>query len=470
MRKDDLCFLAIAELSGLIKKKEVSPVEVTEALLGRIDKLNPRLNAYITILKEQALRSAKNAQEAIKAGKYIGPLHGIPIAVKDLFNTKGVRTTSGSKILANYIPTEDATVVQRLSEAGAILLGKLNMHEFAFGATNENPHYGPTRNPYDTERISGGSSGGSGVATAASLCMGSLGTDTGGSIRIPASLCRIVGLKPTYGRVSCYGVTTLSWSLDHIGPMTKSVEDAALMLQVIAGWDPKDATSAVQPVPDYLTALRRDVTGLKLGIPKAYFFDILDGQVERAVMDAAKVLEKLGASIEEITIPYVELSRSAAVTIVSGEATSYHEEYLATRPEEYGPDVRMRLETGRFVLAKDYVKALRFKRLFREEVERVMKTIDAIVTPTTPIAATKIGETTVKVGDRTEEVRALLPRLTTPFNMSSMPAISVPCGLTSQGLPIGLQIVGKPFDEPTVLSVAYAYEQNQPGGRLRPPE
>jgi len=469
MKQDDLCFLTISELSGMIRSKEISPVEVTEALLNRIERLNPRLNAYITVTKEEAVKSAKAAERAIKAGKYSGPLHGVPIAVKDLMNTKGVRTTSGSKILADYVPSEDATVVQRLRRAGAILLGKLNLHEFAFGATNENPHYGPARNPWDADRITGGSSGGSGVATAASMCMGSLGTDTGGSIRIPASLCGIVGLKPTYGRVSCYGVTALSWSLDHIGPMTKSVEDAALMLQEIAGWDPKDATTAVQPVPNYSRALRKGVTGLKLGVPKALFFDILDGQVEKGVMNAVRLLERLGASVEEIAIPYVELSRSAALTIVAGEATSYHEKYLSTQPEAYGPDVRMRLENGRFVLAKDYVKALRFKRLFREGVEKVLKNVDVIVTPTTPIAATKIGETTVKVGDGMEEIRAMLPRLTTPFNVSSMPAISVPCGLTSSGLPIGLQIAGRPFDEATVLSVAYAYEQNRPQGKLRPP-
>ncbi|RMF89787.1 MAG: Asp-tRNA(Asn)/Glu-tRNA(Gln) amidotransferase subunit GatA [Nitrospinota bacterium] len=468
MTENELMQYTIGKLASLFQARALSPVEVTQALLARIDRLDKRVNAFITVLAEQALEAARDAEAAIMRGDYRGPLHGIPFAVKDIFATQGVRTTCASKVWPDRIFPVDATVIERLQQAGAVLLGKLNMHEFAMGATSTSSHYGPVRNPWDLERVPGGSSGGSAAAIAATLALGTLGTDTGGSVRIPASLCGIVGLKPTYGRVSRHGVVTLSWSLDHVGPMTRTVEDAALMLQVMAGKDPQDPTTSSLPVPDYRAALEEDLRGITLGIPTDSFFTEVDAEVESAVSDAVQLLQGLGAAVEAISLPHIELAHPVGTIISSTEAYTYHEPFLQRQVQDYQPDVRDRLLIGASLLASDYVRAQQYRNLFRREVSQVMRRVDAIVTPTTPIPAPKIGEKTVTIRGKEEEVLKILSRLTRPWNLTGQPVISLPCGFTQSGLPIGLQIVGKAFAETTILRIAHAYERHTPWHEQRP--
>jgi len=469
MKGKELCLLTIGELSKLIEKKEVSPVEVINSYLERIDRLDGQINAYITVLTDESRKSGQEAERAILAGGYLGPLHGVPIAAKDLYWTKGVRTTAGSKILADFIPDEDSTVIRKLKEAGAIIIGKTNLHEFAIGGTTDNPHYGSTRNPWDLERVPGGSSGGSAAATAASLCGGSLGSDTGGSIRDPAGFCGIVGLKPTYGRVSRFGVIPCAWSLDHAGPMTKNVEDSALMLAAIAGMDVKDSASSDLPVPDYARALGGTVKGLRIGVPREYFFEEVDDEIEEHVRKAISALEGLGMVAEEVSMPYVKYARTLLWAIIGAEANSYHEPFLKTRIEDYGRDVRATLEVNQFVLASHYVKAQRIRRLLNEQVFGALKKVDVIACPMSQVSPPKIGQRTLMLGKREVSIPAGIGRLAAPFNMPGVPAMSVPCGFTSSGLPIGFQLVGRPFDEETVLKVAWAYEANTDWHQRKPP-
>lgn len=466
--RQELCFLTIGELSRLITKKEASPVEVVDAFLARIEQLDGRLKSYITVSREEARKSAKQAEKDILKGNYLGPLHGVPIAVKDIINTKGIRTTSGSKILADFIPREDATVIRKLKEAGAIIIGKANLHEFAYGSTSDNPHFGTVRNPWDLDRIPGGSSGGSAAAVAASLCGGALGSDTGGSIREPSSFCGTVGLKPTYGRVSKFGVASLAWSLDHIGPMTKNVEDAALMLNAIAGKDEKDASTSSAPIPDYTKALGKTVKGLRIGIQKEYFFEDIDSQVLQSANKALTVLRGLGMAVEEVSLPYVKYAPTLIWVLIGAEAVSCHEEFFRTRIEDYGRDVRSNLEIAQFFTAAQYLRSQRIRSLLKDNVLEVLRKVDVLVSPTTPVTAPKIGQRELKVGERMSTVVAELRRMSCPFNLAGLPAISVPCGFDSSGLPIGLQIVGKPFDEETVLKVAHAYESNTDWHKKRP--
>ena len=455
----DLTTLTIAEAARRMGRRELSPVELTQAALERISALNPRLNAFITVLEDQARAAANAAEREIMAGQKRGPLHGIPIALKDLCATKGVRTTAGSKILQDHTPLDDATVACRLAEAGTILLGKLHMNEFAYGPDGDNGHYGRVRNPWNVESITGGSSSGSGAAVAASLCLGALGTDTGGSIRIPSALCGIAGLKPTYGRVSRYGITPLCWSLDHAGPMAKTVEDAALLLQAMAGYDAKDPGSAQRPVPDYAAGLSGDVRGLRLGIPQEYFFEMIDPEVEGAVRQAIEVLRGLGASVHQVSWPSLRYATLAALIIVLAEASAFHEPWIRTRPQDYQPDIALRLKWGLLLPAPAYLKAQRLRALMCREVARLWRQVDVLVTPATMMAAPHPEETHVRLGDRQMSTREALLRPMRPFNLTGLPAMSVPCGVTSTGLPIGLQIAGRPFDEATVLRVAHAYEQ-----------
>lgn len=462
MNAHELCLLTISELSSRIRKKEVSPVEVTRATLDRIEQLDTRLNSYITVTREAALAAAQAAETAIQAGNYRGPLHGVPLAVKDIFATKGVKTTCGAKILADNITDYDATVIERLHAAGVILVGKLNMHEFACGPTTDNPHYGPTRNPWNVERIPGGSSGGSGTAVAASLCSGSLGTDTGGSIRIPAALCGIVGLKPTYGQVSRFGVTPLSWSLDHIGPLVKSVEDAAVMLRVIAGRDPRDPTTSERPVPDYTAALTGEIKGVRVGVPWAYIADTTDSEVHAAFARALQDLERLGAIVEEITVPYLQYAPVALLAIVLPEAAAYHEKNLASRAQDYGADVRTLLQLGKLLPAHRYVTAQRLRGLLMQDLARCFERVEVVCTPTVAVPAFPIGAREVMIRGKAVDALGALTRFTGPFNLAGLPALSLPGGFSADGLPIGLQIVGRPFGEPTVLRVGYAYEQHTP--------
>ncbi len=468
MKTEELAFASIAELAPLIQRKEVSPVEVTQVHLDRIERLNGQFLAYLTVLRDEALAAAREAEQEIARGQYRGPLHGIPIALKDLFAVKGVRLTCGSKILADHIADSDATVVTRLNQAGTILLGKLNMHEFAWGGTSLNPHYGTPRNPWDPTRLPGGSSGGSTVATAAGLAMGTLGTDTGGSVRIPASLSGIVGLKPTYGRVSRFGVYPLSHSCDHVGPMVRTVADAAVLLQAIAGPDPKDPTTSRAAVPDYTLALREDIRGLRLGVPQEYFFDDVEPAVRDGITTAVQHLSSLGAVVEEVSIPSMQHVIASSTAIIGAEAYEIHAQTLKTHSQDYGADVRSRLMLGACIQASQYLKAQRFRTLLCQEMLDILGRVDALITPTTLMTASKIGEPTVHIGGKEVVVAAHIARATRPFNMTGLPAISVPCGFTPDGLPIGLQIVGRPFEETTVLRLAYAYERSTPWHERHP--
>ncbi|GIX49649.1 MAG: glutamyl-tRNA(Gln) amidotransferase subunit A [Candidatus Tectimicrobiota bacterium] len=460
MAAEELTRFTIAELAPRLQRREVSPVEVTQAHLERIARENDRLRAYLTVLPERALAAARRAEAEIARGQYRGPLHGIPVAVKDLFAIRGVRMTCGSQILAQHVAQQQATVVQRLEDAGAVLLGTLNLHEFAWGATSINPHYGTPCNPWDPTRLPGGSSGGSAVATRAGLAMATLGTDTGGSVRIPAALCGVVGLKPTYGRVSRHGVFPLCWSLDHPGPLTRSVTDAALVLQAIAGHDPADPTTRRLPVPDYAGALRGEVRGLRLGVPRPFFFEQLDEQVARAVEAALAVLRELGVTCVDLDLPLMRDVPGASLAIMVTEAYAVHEAWLRTRPQDYGADVRLRLALGSTVLGAHYLKAQRFRALLCQEVGEALRRVDALATPTTLLPAPRLDEPVVRLGGSEVVVAANLARFTRPFNLTGLPALSLPCGFSNEGLPIGLQLAGRPFDEATILRLAYAYEQH----------
>jgi aspartyl-tRNA(Asn)/glutamyl-tRNA(Gln) amidotransferase subunit A len=464
MKVDHLVQLTIAEAARSFQAGELSPVEITRACLERIEALEPKLNAFVTLLPETALAEARAAERRLGGGKRLGLLDGIPFAIKDLYETKGIRTTAGSKILADHVPSEDATCVRRLREQGVVLLGKLNMHEWAFGATNAVSHFGPTHNPWALDRITGGSSGGSAAALAASLCLGSLGSDTGGSIRMPASMCGIVGLKPTFGRVSKQGVVPLSGSLDHAGPMTRSVEDAAIVLQAIAGPDPNDPTTVDLPVPDYRAALSGEVQGLRIGLPEKEMLSGLDKEVEASFRQALKTLVGLGASLVEVEIPSLQQAPAIWMAVAGSEAAAFHRRNLKERPEDFSKQVRARLQLGLRLRAVDYLDGLDRQRQLRAEIERQYEKIDLLATPTMAFTAVRIEDELRATG---REVN--FHRLTCPFNLTGQPAISLPCGFNSQGLPIGLQIVGRPFDEETVLRVAHAYEQATEWHRRRPP-
>ncbi|HEY7491966.1 MAG TPA: amidase [Candidatus Tectomicrobia bacterium] len=461
MAPSELVFSSMAELAPRLASGEVSPVEVTEAVLARIEQYDTRLNAYITVLAESARQAARAAEAAMRAGTYLGPLHGMPIAVKDLYATRGVRTTFGSPLFADWVPDYDAAVVERLKGAGAVIIGKVNLHELAFGTTSANPHYGAVHNPWNLACHPGGSSGGSAAAVAAGLAYGALGSDTGASIRQPAACCGIVGLKPTYGRISKFGALPLSWSMDHAGPMTRTVTDTALMLQGLAGYDARDSGCVSHPVPDYTAQLTSGIRGSKIGVARDYFFADCDPEVASAVEATLDVFRDLGATVEEITLPDMQAARAAGTVILFAEATAYHANDLRQRPEAFSEEVRALLEMGDFYTAVQYVQAQRLRRHLTTETSRALAAFDAMVMPTSPVPATPI--TPDPPGHA-----ALRPRNTLPFDLISLPAISVPCGFTSAGLPVGLHIVGKAFDEAGVLRVAYAYEQAAAWHRRHP--
>jgi len=468
---DDLVWKSLAELARLVASKQVSPVEVVTAHLERIDALDPKLRAFITVMRESALEAARAAEARVLSGEPLPPLHGVPIALKDLYNTKDAPTTAGSKILAGSKPAEDATVVSRLRAAGGIILGKLNMHEFAYGPEGLNAHYGTAWNPWDarSHRIAGGSSSGSGVAVAAGLCPGALGSDTGGSIRIPASLCGISGLKPTYGRVSRAGVLPLAWSLDHVGPMARSAADCALLLQPMAGHDAKDPTTATVPVADYAGALSGEINGVRVGLLRPFFLEAAGLVLRQAIEQAVRDLVKLGARVDEASLSHAEHAHAASFAVIASEALAYHEVWLKRRPGDYQADVRERLKGGAFVSGAQYLRGQRARRLIRDEVDRTLERFDVLIAPTTPIVATSVGQAEVTIEHETVDVRSALTRFTRHFNLSGHPVCSVPCGFTTAGLPIGMQIVGRAFDEATVLRVADAYQRATDWHTRRPP-
>ena len=465
MPNDDLLDLTITELAPKIRAKEVSPVEVTEAALARADRLQPKLNSFITLLHDQAMNAAKKQEAALARGEYLGPLQGIPIGIKDNIATSGIRTTVGSQVLADNIPDEDAYVVSRCQAAGAIILGKENLEEFAAGATSNNPHYGAVHNPWGLDHIPGGSSGGGGANVAAGITFASLGTDLGGSVRLPATFCGVVGLKQTFGRVSQRGLLVTSFNGDHIGPMTRSVKDSALVLQAIAGHDPLDPSTVPVPVPDYLAKVEQGLSGLKMGIPSNYFFELVDSEVEAAVRQAIGALEELGVETKEVSLPSMKYAGALrAASMADGFVT--HEPYMWEHRDKYGPDVLYRTLAGQFVLGRDYSKALKVQRIIKEEQVRVLQEVDFLVMPTAPVAAPRIDATHLTLHGERHRVRGpgsgVISRNTSPMNATGLPAISVPCGFNQQGLPIGVQFVGRPFEEGLLFRVAQGYERVSP--------
>jgi aspartyl-tRNA(Asn)/glutamyl-tRNA(Gln) amidotransferase subunit A len=457
----ELEFVSIEALSALLAKKKISPVELTQLYLSRIERLNPKLNAFITVASESALAEARAAERELLRGRRRGTLQGIPVALKDNIWTRNLRTTMGSLILRDFLPTEDATVVRKLRRAGAIVLGKTNLHEFAYGVTSENPHYGPVRNPWKTDRIAGGSSGGSAVAVAAGLCAGAIGSDTGGSIRIPSALCGVVGFKPTFGRVSVHGVFPLAPSFDHVGPIARSAVDAALVLECIAGRDPRDPTSLARRDKNFRVGLNRK--RLRLGRPREYFWTNMDSEVRRIVEEAVADFVKSGAELEEILLPSVTGGIEAANLIAAVEATQLHERagYFPARAGDYGADVRGRLEQGGKTRAVGYLKAQEVMRRASQEVETVLKSVDAMLIPTAPIAAPALGSDRVAVGDVEMPLRNALVDRNRVGNFTGLPAISMPCGVTQDGLPVALQFVGRRFDDAGLIGIARRFSESQ---------
>jgi aspartyl-tRNA(Asn)/glutamyl-tRNA(Gln) amidotransferase subunit A len=451
--------LSAGQLARLIRKKEISPLDVIKAYFSRIEALEPTLNSFITLMSEQAMNDARKAEKEIQKGRYLGPLHGIPFGLKDLYYVKGLRNTSGSKIFDRFIPDFDSTIVLRLKAAGAILLGKLNLHPFAYGVTGENEEYGHMHNPWNPALITGGSSGGSASAVASGECALAMGSDTGGSIRIPSAFCGLVGFKPTYGRISRYGMTALAWSQDHSGPMAQTVEDCASAMNAIAGYDSNDPTSANLPVPDFTKALTGHVKGLRIGVVKEFIEAPIESQVKECVLKAIDKLKELGASISEISWPLYRYAMAIASTIQMAEATAYHSRLIRENASKIYPPVRLRLEAGIFISATDYIQAQRARLLFYRQSLDLFKGVDVLAGPTAPVTAFPIGKTSLKIGNQNLNVVSLLTQYTRPFNLNGFPTITVPCGFSNDGLPIGLQLVGRPFNEETVLQVAHAYEQ-----------
>jgi aspartyl-tRNA(Asn)/glutamyl-tRNA(Gln) amidotransferase subunit A len=461
--------VTITELAPQIRDGKISPVDLVRQTLARIEKLQPALNAYITVTADAALEQARRAEKEIREGNYRGPLHGIPYAAKDLFYTKGIRTTVGSKILTDFVPDYDATVIEKLTAAGAILIGKAGLHEWAYGITSNNPHFGSIRNPWDTERIPGGSSGGSAAALAADLCGFSLGSDTGGSIRIPASFCGLAGLKPTFGRVSRHGVFPLGHTLDHAGPFGWTVEDAALVYQAMAGYDPRDTSSVERAVTLPAFSPEARLEGKTIGIPSSFYNQDLEPEIERATKEAVTVLQKLGAAVVEVKTPDIEEFNTIAQLILLVEAASVHHRRLAERRADFGEDTRALLEAGRFILATEYLDAQRRRREFIRAFNLLLEQVDVIVTPTIPITAAKIGQKTVMISGKEWDVRLATTRFMRALNLAGLPLLSVPSGFDSGGMPIGLQIIGALFDERTVLEVGHAYERATEWHKRRPP-
>jgi aspartyl-tRNA(Asn)/glutamyl-tRNA(Gln) amidotransferase subunit A len=451
--------VTLLEAAAALRRRETSSAELTAAALQRIERLNPSTNAMQTVMAEAARERAQQADEELARGEGRGPLHGIPIAVKDLFCTKGLRTTGGSSLFEDHVPDHDATVVEWLRAGGAVLAGKTGMHELAYGITSSNPHFGVIRNPWDRDRIPGGSSGGSGAAVAAGMVAMAMGSDTGGSIRIPAAFCGVVGLKPTYGRVSRYGAMPLGFSLDHMGPLTRSVRDAGAVLNVIAGYDLRDETSSRRPVENYVPDVEPSIRGLRIGLPENFYFERLDPDVDAAVRAAFRAAESRGAEIVPLRVPDIAAINTVARVILLAEASALLEPHLEQR-DRFGADVLALLDQGRLLPATDYINAQRLRRAMQREFAGLWTRVDCLFTPTTPITAPRIGETAAGLpngpGGHGEDVRLAATRLVRAINALGLPAVSIPCGADRRGLPIGLQIVGRPFAEALILRVAQA--------------
>ncbi|OMI36945.1 Asp-tRNA(Asn)/Glu-tRNA(Gln) amidotransferase GatCAB subunit A [Streptomyces sparsogenes] len=453
--------LSLTAASEAIRTRKLSPVELVDSVLDRLAKVEPQLEAYVTVTPEQARRAAREAERDVAAGRLRGPLQGIPMGLKDLIDVAGAATTASSRVRADHRADTDSTVAARLAAAGAILIGKTHTHEFAYGLTTPQTH-----NARDRDRVAGGSSGGSAVAVAAGTATFALGTDTGGSIRVPSALNGVVGLKPTYGLVPRHGVTSLSWSLDHVGPITRTVEDAALVLAALAGHDPRDPASLATS-GDYRPGAGTDLTGLRVGVPRNYYFDHVDPEVEAAVRRAIDTLESLGARLVEVEIPMTRYIQATQWGLMVPEATAYHERTLRAVPELYQADVRILLEAGELMPAGDYVRAQRARTLMRQAWARLLDDVDVIAAPTVPVTAVKAGQDTVTWSDGTVEgVADAYVRLSAPANITGVPSLSVPVGDDTAGLPIGMQLLGRPLGEPVLLRMGHAYEQTQPARQL----
>jgi aspartyl-tRNA(Asn)/glutamyl-tRNA(Gln) amidotransferase subunit A len=452
-----VAFLSIEEAARLLRRKKISPVDLVDEALERIERLNPSLNAFITVLREQALQAARRRERELRSRKDRGPLHGIPITLKDNFLTRGIRTTAGSKILSNYVPSSHSAVARKLELAGAILLGKTNLHEFAYGISNENDHFGPAHNPWSPDRVTGGSSGGSAAAVAAGIGFASMGTDTAGSVRIPAALCGVTGLKPTFGLVSVEGVIPLSLSADHVGPIARTVTDACILLETIAEAYPKGAAR-----PDHRKLRSRATLKCQVGWPKNYFFERIDPEVMRFIEAARKCFEAHGGKICEAHLPRITDWVRAATTIGIAEAARYHQSqgYFPARQKEYGKEIAERLEMGLSVSAVDYIRALELRREAQRDMDSVFEKVDVILAPASPIPAWRIGENEITIAGEKETVRSAVVRVNRPANFTGHPSISVPCGFTSNDLPVGLQMIGPRWGEARLLSIALAYEQS----------
>jgi aspartyl-tRNA(Asn)/glutamyl-tRNA(Gln) amidotransferase subunit A len=469
MADADLCFLSIAELASLMRARTVSPVEVTEAHLARIERLNPTLNAFVTVMAAEARAAARRAEAELRAGHWRGPLHGVPIGIKDIFDTAGVRTTHGSSFYRDNVPTEDAEAVRRLKDAGAVPIGKCNTHEFAAGSTTNNPWYGPTRNPWALDRSPGGSSGGSGAAVAAFLCPGATGSDTGGSIRGPAACCGIVGLKPTYGRVSLRGIYPNALSLDHAGPLTRTARDAGLLLGAMAGYDRHDPTSADVSVPDFTAGIEAGVGGLRLALcPDLHLLE-LDAAVTRALGAATSVFSGLGAKIETVGFPHAAEVQATREALSRGEFIALHRARFAERPEGYGADLHPRFAEGGRITLDDYVRACRMREALRREFDEILRVVDAIVLPVAPCEAPLIATSASRVNGKDVTFASGLA-MRQVINVVGLPAVAVPIGFGESGLPLSMQIVGPAWAEAHILRIAHAYEVATPEiRRLRPP-
>lgn len=458
----ELAFMSLVDAAAAVRSRDVSPVELTEAALARIAELNPELNAFVTVLADEARRAAREAEARLLNGAGLsGPLHGLPVALKDIIETAGVRTACGSRVLVDHIPAEDATVVRRLRDAGAVIVGKTNTHEFAFGPTTINPHWGNTRNPHNPARIAGGSSGGSAVAVATGQSYLALGTDTGGSVRIPAAACGVVGLKATYGRVSKAGVFPLSWSLDHVGPLTRTVADAALALTVLAGPDPADpSATAYAPEADWLAAARRvddGLRGIRVGLPAGWDQHRVAPVVREGFRQIVDLAGSLGATVEEVPFPQADAMMLVNRLLILAEAAAYHLPNLRERPEQYGADVRARLELGQYIMAVDYLAGQRMRSELCRSVAEVMRRVDLILTPALPVPAPYIGQDGIAWPDGLETVPDAMIRFLAPFNVTGQPALSLPIA-GEGGLPLAVQIAGRPFEEDLVLRAAAVLE------------
>ena len=453
-------YATVAEQAALLRSKAVSPVELTRAYLDRIDHLDSRLRAYITVLSDSALRQAEDAGREIASGRYRGPLHGIPVALKDIIHVGGVPTTAGSRVMAGFVPREDSTIVRRLRGSGAVILGKANLSEFAMGGTVDHP-FGTPRNPWDPARTPGASSSGSGVAVAAGLCSAALGSDTGGSIRGPAFFCGIAGLRPTYGRVTRHGVVPLCWSMDTVGPMARSVEDCAILLSAIAGHDSADPSSVRAPVPDYTGPIEDGGRGLSIGVPREMIdFDGMDGEARDAVSVAASMLRELGASVEDASLPSASNSGGAFVAIADTEAAAFHARWLRERRDDYDSGSRTRLEAASTLPAVDYIKAQRARSVIKGDMRELLERFDALLTPASNAPAQPVESATAAPGGSYRGSADMARRrLTSPASLAGLPALSVPCGFTRSGLPVGLQLIGRPFGEATLFRIGRAYER-----------